>query len=76
MAHPPGTPTTHQMRVQAVINNPHITDWYFSSKLSHWITHWLYNTLDADWHWCCYEYQARGSTHAHGCAKLKNDPVL
>ena len=21
----------------------------------------------------CYEYQTRGSTHAHGCAKLKND---
>ena len=25
-------------------------------------------------HWCRYEYQARGSTHAHGCAKLRNDP--
>lgn len=22
------------------------------------------------------EYQARGSTHAHGCAKLRNDPGI
>ena len=76
MMHPSGAQLTHQMRVQAVINNPHITDWYFSSKLSDWIDHWLYKTLDTEWHWCRYEYQARGSTHAHGCAKLKNDPGL
>ena len=35
-----------------------------------------YKTLDAEWYWYRYEYQARGSTHAHGCAKLKNDPGL
>ena len=39
-----------------------------------WINHWLYGTLDAEWHLVRYEYQARGSTHAHGCAKPKNDP--
>ena len=55
----PGTQPTHQMCVQAVINYPHITDWYFSSKLSNWINHRLYKTLDAEWHWCRYEYQAR-----------------
>ena len=76
MMHPTGAQPTHQMRVQAVINNPHITDWYFSSKLSDWIDHWLYKTLDAEWHWCRYEYQARRSTHAHSCAKLKNNPGL
>ena len=61
------------MRVQAVIANPHITDWYFTSRISDFVQHWLYDTLDAEWHWYCFEYQARGSTHAHGCAKLKND---
>lgn len=64
---------THSMRVQAVISNPHLADWYFTSKLSDFVHHWLYDTLDADWHWYRFEYQARGSTHAHGCAKLKND---
>ena len=64
------------VRRQAVINCPHITDWYFTSKLQDFVQHWLYNTLDADWHWYRLEYQARGSTHAHGCAKLKNDPGI
>ena len=37
---------------------------------------WLLKTLDAQWYWYRFEYQARGSTHAHGCAKLCNDPDL
>ena len=76
MGHPPSQPVTHQMRVKAVIDKPHITDWYFTSKLTDWIQHWLYNVLDARWHWYRFEYQARGSTHAHGCAKLANDPGI
>ena len=77
MPHPlDDTYITHTMRVQAVINNPHITDWYFTSKLSDFVDHWLYDTLCAEWHWYRLEYQARGSTHAHSCAKLKNDPGI
>ncbi len=72
MPHTTNDPT-HSMRVQAVISNPHITDWYFTSRISDFVKHWLYDSLDADWHWYRLEYQARGSTHAHGCAKLKND---
>ena len=66
----------HSQRVNAVIDNPHLTDWFFTSKLQDWISHWLYDSLGAKWHWYHYEYQARGSTHAHGCAKLYNDPGL
>ena len=32
--------------------------------------------MDAEWFWYRFEYQARGSIHAHGCAKLKNDPDI
>ena len=32
--------------------------------------------FDAEWHWLRFEYQARGSIHAHGCATLKNDPDI
>ena len=67
---------THGMRVQAVINHPNLTDWFFAAKLPQFIQHWLYGCLDAKWHWYRYEWQARGSIHAHGCAKLKNDPGL
>ena len=66
----------HAVRVQAVISNPHVTDWFFTSKLQKFVEHWLYNSLDAEWHWYRYEWQARGSIHAHGCAKLRNDPGL
>ena len=69
-------PPTHSMCIQAVINCPHITDWFFTTKLSDFVQHWLYDTLDAEWHWYRLEYQARGSTHAHGCVKLKNDPGI
>lgn len=57
---------THATRVKSVIDNPHITDWFFHAKLTDFIKHWLHDTLDADWYWYRYEYQARGSTHAHG----------
>ena len=32
--------------------------------------------MDAEWFWYRFEYQARGSILAHGCAKLKNDPDI
>ena len=32
--------------------------------------------MNAEWHWYRYEYQARGSIHSHGTAKLKSDPGL
>ena len=75
---PHGTQTdiTHSTRVNGVIKNPHLTDWFFHSKLKDFVNFWLHKTLDAEWYWYRYEYQARGSTHAHGCAKLKNDPGL
>ncbi|XP_028394469.1 uncharacterized protein LOC114518663 [Dendronephthya gigantea] len=63
-------------RAQAVIDNPHLTDWFFMQRLQEFIKHWLQGVLDAEWFWYRFEYQARGSIHAHGCAKLKNDPDI
>ncbi|CAB3998541.1 Hypothetical predicted protein [Paramuricea clavata] len=62
-------------RAQAVIDNPHLTDWFFMQQLE-FVRHWLNGVLDAEWHWYRFEYQARGSIHCHGCAKLKNDPDI
>ena len=67
---------TSEERRQAVINNPHIVDRYFTQRLENFIKYWLYKTLDAKWHWYRFEYQARGSIHCHGTAKLNNDPGL
>ena len=71
-----GSNTPSHERRQNVINNPHIVDWFFTKRLESFIKYWLYNTLDAKWHWYRFEYQGRGSIHCHGIAKLKNDPGL
>ena len=67
---------TSEQRRQNVINNPHVVDWFFTQRLESFIKCWLYDTLDAKWHWFRFEYQGRGSIHCHGTAKLKNDPGL
>ena len=59
-----------------VIDNPHLVDWFFTKRLESFLKYWLYDTLDAEWHWYRYEFQARGSIHCHGTAKLKSDPGL
>ena len=53
-----------------------MTDWFFKQQLEEFIKHWLNGVLDAEWFWYRFEYQARGSIHAHGWAKLKNDPDI
>lgn len=67
---------TRTEKAQAVIDNPHLTDWYFVQRLEAFVRHWLTAILDAEWYWYRFEYQARGSIHAHGCAELKNDPDM
>ena len=71
-----GSNNTTENKHQNIMNNPHITDWFFTQRLENFIKHWLYNCLDAKWHWYRFEYQARGSIRCHGIAKLKNDPGL
>ena len=65
-----------EVRRQNVKNNPHIVDWFFTERVKNFIKHWLYDTLDVNWHWYRFEYQSRGSIHCHGLVKLKNDPDL
>ena len=65
-----------QERRQNVIDNPHIVDCFFTQRLESFVKCWLYDTLDAKWHWYRFEYQGRGSIHCHGTAKLNNDPGL
>lgn len=62
--------STSDSRRQNVLNNPHIVDWFFTKRLQSFIKHWLYETLDAKWHWFRYEYQGRGSIHCHGTANM------
>ncbi|XP_078352432.1 uncharacterized protein LOC144637171 [Oculina patagonica] len=71
----PDNPTP-SIRIKAVIDHPHLTDSYFVTRLEEFCTYWLDHVLCTEWKWLRYEWQARGSIHAHGCAKLTNDPGL
>jgi hypothetical protein len=60
-----------------VIDNLHLISLlFFTRRLESFLKHWLYETLDAEWHWYRYEFKARTSIHGHGAAKLKSDPGL
>ena len=55
-----------------IINNPHLIDWFFTIRVENFVKHWLYETLDAEWHSYRFEYAVmRGSIHCHGVANLK-----
>ena len=47
-----------------------------TQRLEIFVKHWLYDTLEAEWHWFTYEYQGRCSIHCHGTIKLNNDQGL
>ena len=73
----PDTEIDPQKNRQNLIDNPHLVDWFFTKRLENFVKSWLYDTLQATWHWYRYEYQSRrGSIHCHGVSKLKNDPNL
>ena len=76
MPHSQTETISHTARTQAVVDIPHLTDWFFCNKLKDFVNHWLLQVLDSQYYWYRIEYQARGSTHAHGCARLKNDPGI
>ena len=65
---------TPSIRFKAVIDNPHLTDSYIVSRLDEFSNLWLDRVLQTEWKWHRFEWQARGITHAHGRAKLRNDP--
>ena len=71
---------TAEHRHQNVVNSPHITNWFFTQGLEKVIKFWSNNLLNAEEYWYRFEYQARGSIHCHGVAKLKNEngpePIL
>lgn len=60
-----------------VIDNLHLISLlFFTRRLESFLKHWLYETLDAEWHWYRYEFKTRTSIHGHGATKLKSDPGL
>lgn len=70
------SPGTIQERRQNVLANPHLVDWYFTTRLDIFLKHILDGVLEAAWRWHRMEWQLRGAVHAHGVAQLHADPGL
>ena len=61
---------------RAVIDNPHIVDSYYGTRVKTFTTALFDGVLKAKRRWFMHEYQGRGSIHTHGCVKLEKDPGL
>ena len=71
-------PNTNQDKpsesIKAVIQNPHLTDWFFLHRAEKFMRYFLQNSLGAVDFWASIEYQHRGSSHLHGVAWLADAP--
>jgi hypothetical protein len=65
-----------KIRDQNINNNPHLVDWFFSFKLNEFLRTIFDQIFETEWRWYRLEWQYRLSIHAHGAARLKNDPGL
>jgi len=61
-------------RRAAIIANPDVADEFFVKKIERFIKDFFRDTLLAEWVWYRFEFQARGSVHGHGAAKLASEP--
>jgi len=73
---PGGPSTSRSQRYKNVLNNPHLVDWYYSYRLSHFIKVVFENILGSEWIFYRHERQSRDAIHSHGVCKLANDPGI
>ncbi|CAM9499968.1 unnamed protein product [Ectocarpus sp. 12 AP-2014] len=73
---PPGYQDSPAGKRRALIENPHIADTYFGNRADALTSAFFGGVLQAQSLWYRLEYQGRGSTHAHGCAWLQDDPGI
>ena len=67
--------TKYRRRLANVVAFPHLVAQYFCLKTELFFTH-IGEALGCEAHWCRYEWQSRGSTHAHYFLWLKGTPDL
>lgn len=65
-----GHPPVPGKMAASVIENAALAALYFDMRCKAFIKTWLTGALASTYHWWRYEWQARGSSHAHGCCRL------
>ena len=63
-------------RRQDLIENPHITAWYFERRFKLFFEKVLVPKWNLEDWWFRFEWQHRGCSHVHGIAKKKDAPII
>ena len=63
-------------RRQDLIENPHITAWYFERRFKLFFEKVLVPKWNLEDWWFRFEWQHRGCSHVHGIAKRKDAPII
>ena len=72
-APPNNSSERYKRRLANVVAYPHLTAQFFHLKTELFFLH-IGEALGCEVHWCRYEWQSRGSTHAHYFLWLKDTP--
>lgn len=70
----PDDSDTSSSRTRAVIENPAISDWFFSYRIQKFVEAFYVGVLGASDYWFRFEWQHRGSPHVHGIAWFPDAP--
>ncbi len=70
----PDDPDSSSSRYRAVIDNPAITDWFFSHHILKFVEAFYFGILGASDYWFRFEWQHHGSPHVHGLAWFQDAP--
>ena len=66
----------NKYRHQDLVNNPHITAWFFERRFKLFFEKVLVPKWNLEDWWFRFEWQHRESSHVHGIAKRKDAPEI
>lgn len=70
----PDDPNSSSSRTKAVIENPAVSDWFFSCRIQKYIETYYVGIMNVADYWFRFEWQHRGSPHVHGVAWIQGAP--
>lgn len=72
----PEDPDSSSSRSRAVIENPALSDWFFTHRIQKFIKIFYIDIMGASDFWFRFEWQHRGSPHVHGIAWFADAPDI
>ena len=70
----PDDPNSSSSRTKAVIENPAVSNWFFSHRIQKYTETYYIGIMSVADYWFRFEWQHRGSPHVHGVAWVEGAP--